>query len=573
MPTTVQFRRGTTAQNDSFTGAAGELSIDTDKNAIRVHDNSTAGGVEIVNVSATQTLTNKTLTSPTINSPTLDMGSSAITNVADPSSAQDAATKAYVDSGLSSLSSTTLTEGNTNVVVADSGTGTVTVTVDGSTHSTFAAAGITLAQGAFVGDVTGNADTATALATARTIAGNSFDGTANITIASTDLSDTADLARLASPALTGTPTAPTAAANTNSTQIATTAYVQTEITDLIGGAPGALDTLNELAAAINDDSSFASTVTTSLGGKVGTTSAQALSTAANAMTVSNATITLARADSTTDVVTVNNVANANACSGNAATATALQTARTIGGVSFDGTASINLPGVNTTGNQNTSGSSASCTGNAATATTLQTARTINGVSFNGSANITVEPYISDDDTGDTNCPVLFTATSTAGYKRIYEDSAFYFNNTANTLVCTNITGTSSAAKYADLAERYTSDSNYEAGTVLIFGGEEEVTESTQRLDKRIAGIVSTDPAYLMNSALENSVAVGLQGRVPCKVVGEIRKGDLMVSSATPGHAEAWRDESNPPAGSVIGKALENKTGAGADVIEVVVGRI
>jgi len=75
--------------------------------------------------------------------------------------------------------------------------------------------------------------------------------------------------------------------------------------------------------------------------------------------------------------------------GNAATATTLQTARTIGGVSFNGSANINLPGVNTAGNQNTSGSSASCTGNAATATTLQTARTINGVSFNGSANITV----------------------------------------------------------------------------------------------------------------------------------------------------------------------------------------
>lgn len=76
-----------------------------------------------------------------------------------------------------------------------------------------------------------------------------------------------DKAPLASPGLTGTPTAPTAAANTNTTQIATTAYVQTEITDLIGGAPGALDTLNELAAAINDDSSYASTVTTALGGK------------------------------------------------------------------------------------------------------------------------------------------------------------------------------------------------------------------------------------------------------------------------------------------------------------------
>lgn len=71
----------------------------------------------------------------------------------------------------------------------------------------------------------------------------------------------------ASPALTGTPTAPTAAANTNTTQIATTAYVQTEIGDLIGGAPGALDTLNELAAAIGDDASYASTITTALAGK------------------------------------------------------------------------------------------------------------------------------------------------------------------------------------------------------------------------------------------------------------------------------------------------------------------
>jgi hypothetical protein len=136
-----------------------------------------------------------------------------------------------------------------------------------------------------------------------------------------------------------------------------------------------------------------------------------------------------------------------------------------------------------------------------------------------------------------------------------------------------ITGTATSARYADLAERYTTDADYEAGTVVVFGGDEEVTQSTQRLDRRVAGIVSTDPAYLMNSELENSVAVGLQGRVPCKVVGEIRKGDMMVTSSTPGHAEAWREESNPPMGGVIGKALENKTGAGADVIEVVVGRL
>ena len=78
-------------------------------------------------------------------------------------------------------------------------------------------------------------------------------------------------APLASPALTGVPTAPTAAANTNTTQIATTAYVQTEITDLIAAAPGALDTLDELAAALGDDASFATTVTNSLAGKLALT--------------------------------------------------------------------------------------------------------------------------------------------------------------------------------------------------------------------------------------------------------------------------------------------------------------
>ena len=75
-------------------------------------------------------------------------------------------------------------------------------------------------------------------------------------------------APLANPALTGTPTAPTAAANTNTTQIATTAYVQTELTDLIGGAPGALDTLNELAAALANDASYSTTITTALATKL-----------------------------------------------------------------------------------------------------------------------------------------------------------------------------------------------------------------------------------------------------------------------------------------------------------------
>lgn len=72
MPTQVQFRRGTTSQNNSFTGATGEISIDTTLKVLRVHDGSTAGGLALVGISASQTLTNKTLTSPTVNSATLN---------------------------------------------------------------------------------------------------------------------------------------------------------------------------------------------------------------------------------------------------------------------------------------------------------------------------------------------------------------------------------------------------------------------------------------------------------------------------------------------------------------------
>ena len=120
----------------------------------------------------------------------------------------------------------------------------------------------------------------TGTTTARVI--TSSDGTdATIPVATTSVSGVMSAAQVttlngkapkASPALTGTPTAPTASANTNTTQIATTAYVQTELTDLIGGAPGALDTLNELAAAIGDDASYASGITTAIGLKANTAS-------------------------------------------------------------------------------------------------------------------------------------------------------------------------------------------------------------------------------------------------------------------------------------------------------------
>ena len=127
-----------------------------------------------------------------------------------------------------------------------------------------------------------------------------------------------------------------------------------------------------------------------------------------------------------------------------------------------------------------------------------------------------------------------------------------------------------SAQYADVAEKYTADAAYEPGTVLHFGGEFEVSQCNDDMCVKIAGVVSTQPAYIMNGGLAGDFAteVALLGRVPCKVQGTINKGDMLVSAGN-GRARA---EANPVMGSVIGKALENFTGT-EGVIEVVVGRV
>ena len=127
------------------------------------------------------------------------------------------------------------------------------------------------------------------------------------------------------------------------------------------------------------------------------------------------------------------------------------------------------------------------------------------------------------------------------------------------------------AQYADLAENYTSDSDYVPGTVLVFGGEAEVTQSTVSHDPRIAGVVSTNPAYLMNGA-ESGIPVALQGRVPCRVLGPISKGDRVVSSHIAGVAQAL-DLAQYQPGCIIGKALQAIDSTDISVIEVVVGRL
>ena len=124
---------------------------------------------------------------------------------------------------------------------------------------------------------------------------------------------------------------------------------------------------------------------------------------------------------------------------------------------------------------------------------------------------------------------------------------------------------------ADLSEYYAADKIYIPGTVLEFGGEQEVTLAGIESNK-IAGVVSSEPAYVMNGNIqaEHPVILALIGRVPVRVAGYVSKGEMLVSA---GNGLAKSSILTPKIGSVIGKAIQNKWSDGEGVVEVLVGRI
>ena len=133
-------------------------------------------------------------------------------------------------------------------------------------------------------------------------------------------------------------------------------------------------------------------------------------------------------------------------------------------------------------------------------------------------------------------------------------------------------GTATQAEYADLAERYESDGEYDAGTVVKIGGTKEITQTTSDCDVDVFGVISTAPAYMMNSAAGNNAThpyVALVGRVPVKVVGKVSKGQRLVSSSMPGVARAATG--SEPCNAIIGRSLQNKQTDECEKIEIVVG--
>lgn len=173
--------------------------------------------------------------------------------------------------------------------------------------------------------------------------------------------------------------------------------------------------------------------------------------------------------------------------------------------------------------------------------------------------------VTKDESTNNNFYLPFVSTATTGPRSVFASGAISFN--PSTSVLNTI---SSSARYADLAERYASDSPYRVGTVLVLGGTKEVTVTDQHANTSVVGVVSTNPGYMLNSEAGNDHThpyIALKGRVPCKVVGSIRKGELLVTSSKSGYAEAFSSGDDP--NSVFAKAIEDFNGT-EGVIEVLV---
>jgi hypothetical protein len=372
------------------------------------------------------------------------------------------------------LSGSSSSEGGTFTVTSNAtplNTASTIVARDGS--GDFAAGTVTAA-------LSGNSTTATALATGRTIGmtgdvvwtSASFDGSGNVTGTATIQANSVALG-------TDTTGNYVAAGAVSGTGLSGSSSSEGGTFTVTSNATNA-NTASAIVARDGSGNFAAGTITAALTGNASTAT-----TLQTARTIGGVSFNGAANINLPGV----NTAGTQATSGNAGSATVLQTARTIGGVSFNGSANINLPGVNTGGNQNTSGSSASCTGNAATATILQTTRTINGTSFNGSANITITAAATNVNTQLASLGVGTAASGTAGEIRATNNVTAYYSDDRLKTKLGNIEGA------LDLVGRL-NGFYYEANQTAVDLGYEvkrEVGVSAQEVEAIMPEIVAPAP--------------------------------------------------------------------------------
>jgi hypothetical protein len=177
--------------------------------------------------------------------------------------------------------------------------------------------------------------------------------------------------------------------------------------------------------------------------------------------------------------------------------------------------------------------------------------------------------------GNISAGNLTVTTGTVRLGNVVNNNTFGVGNIGTTSIPFNtIFAKATSAQYADLAEMYAADTDYAPGTVLVHGGNNEVTVSDQSHDTAILGVVSTNPSYLMNSGLNSNhpTQVALVGRVPVCVVGTIRKGDCLVNSTVAGVATSL-DTAQYQIGCVIGKAIDEYNSDTPGVIDAAIGSL
>lgn len=208
-------------------------------------------------------------------------------------------------------------------------------------------------------------------------------------------------------------------------------------------------------------------------------------------------------------------------------------------------------------------------GKAATATyadsagSASTASSTNSVNTGGTSGITIGSS-GYNQTGGT-FSVGPQATFSNGLSSSGDINASGRNITAGNFYGTfngSLNGTATRALYADLAEMYLADGNYDTGTLMAIGGDKEITAATIA-NFRVLGVVSSNPAHLMNAGLENGTAVALKGRVPVKVIGKVVKGEPLGASTTKGYAQVSTN-------NYFALSLENKDTDGEGVVEAVI---
>ena len=196
----------------------------------------------------------------------------------------------------------------------------------------------------------------------------------------------------------------------------------------------------------------------------------------------------------------------------------------------------------------------------------------NGYSISNVATITATGNITGNYYfGNGSQLTGITVSTSYGDSNVVSLLANFGSNSISTTG--NITAANLNSANADLAEMYVADAAYPPGTVVEFGGDQEITLTRTSHSTKIAGVISTSPSYLMNATQpgDNVVPVALTGRVPCQVVGTIAKGDRLVSSDYMGAAQRLDPEKYQP-GCIIGKSLQDYDSDHIGLIEIAVGR-